>query len=76
MTAIGISDDYWGELIKAYVVLKEGKSITEDEIIDLCERTITNYKKPQSVEFVQQLPKSPTGKILKRLIKARVKNQK
>lgn len=63
VAVIGISDDYWGELVKAYVVLKEGMSITEDEIIDFCERTIANYKKPQSVEFVQQLPKSTTGKI-------------
>ena len=75
MAVIGISDDYWGELVKAYVVLKEGMSIAEDEIIDLCERTIANYKKPKSVEFVQQLLKSTTGKILKRLVKARVKNQ-
>lgn len=66
---IGVPDDYWGESVKAFIVLKEGTSATEDEIIDLCKGTIASYKKPRSVDFVQQLPKSPTGKILKRVIK-------
>ena len=66
---IGVPDDYWGESVKAFVVLKEGMYATQDEIIDLCKKTIASYKKPRSVEFVQQLPKSPTGKILKRVIK-------
>ena len=66
---IGVPDDYWGESVKAFIVLKEGMNTTEDEIINLCKRTIASYKKPRSVEFVQQLPKSPTGKILKRVIK-------
>jgi len=66
---IGVPDDYWGESVKAFVVLKEGMYAMQDEIIDLCKKTIASYKKPRSVEFVQQLPKSPTGKILKRVIK-------
>jgi len=72
---IGLPDDYWGESVKAFVVLKEGMCATEDEIIDLCKKTIASYKKPRSVEFVQQLPKSPTGKILKRAIKAQYRHQ-
>lgn len=72
---IGVPDDYWGESVKAFIVLKEGMRTTEDEIIDLCKKTIASYKKPRSVEFVQQLPKSPTGKILKRLIKAQYQHQ-
>ena len=71
---IGVPDDYWGEAVKAIVVLKEGMSATEDEIIDLCKKTIASYKKPRSVEFVQQLPKSPTGKILKRVIKSQYRH--
>ena len=66
---IGVPDDYWGESVKAYVILKEGMKVTEQEIIDLCKRTIASYKKPRSVEFVHQLPKSPTGKILKRVMR-------
>jgi long-chain acyl-CoA synthetase len=72
---IGVPDDYWGESVKALVVLKEGACATEDEIIDLCKKTIASYKKPRSVEFVQQLPKSPTGKILKRVIKSQYRHQ-
>ncbi len=66
---IGVPDDYWGESVKAFVVLKNGMSATEEEIINLCKNTIASYKKPKSVEFLPQLPKSPTGKILKRVIR-------
>ncbi len=66
---IGVPDDYWGESVKALVVLKEGMTATEEEIVNLCKEHIAGYKKPKSVEFVQQLPKSPTGKILKRVIR-------
>lgn len=66
---IGVPDDYWGESVKAFVVLKDGMKATEEEIISLCKNNIASYKKPRSVEFVDQLPKSPTGKILKRVIR-------
>jgi acyl-CoA synthetase (AMP-forming)/AMP-acid ligase II len=66
---IGVPDDYWGESVKAFVVLKNGMKVTEDEIINLCKENIANYKKPRSVEFMHELPKSPTGKILKRVIR-------
>ncbi|MFH0823964.1 MAG: long-chain-fatty-acid--CoA ligase [Pseudomonadota bacterium] len=66
---IGIPDDYWGESVKAFVVLKEGRTATEGDIINLCKENIASYKKPKSVEFVEQLPKSPSGKILKRVIR-------
>lgn len=69
VAVIGVPDDYWGESVKALVVLKQGKAATEEEIIDLCKENIASYKKPRSVEFFQQLPKSPTGKILKRVIR-------
>ena len=66
---IGVPDDYWGESVKAFVVLKQGMNATEQDIIDLCKNTIASYKKPRTVEFLQQLPKSPAGKILKRVIR-------
>ncbi len=66
---VGIPDDYWGESVKALVVLRGGMHATEAEIINLCRENIASYKKPKSVEFVDQLPKSPTGKILKRVIR-------
>jgi long-chain acyl-CoA synthetase len=66
---IGVPDDYWGEAVKAIVVLKDGMTATGEEIVGLCKQSIASYKKPQTVDFVQELPKSPTGKILKRVIR-------
>jgi len=69
VAVIGVPDDYWGESVKAFVVLKNGMNATEQQIINLCKENIAGYKKPRYVEFVRQLPKSPTGKILKRVIR-------
>ena len=69
VAVLGIPDDYWGESVKALVVLKEGMTATEDEIIHLCKERLASYKKPKSVEFREELPRSPTGKILKRKIR-------
>ncbi|MEP5764188.1 MAG: AMP-binding protein [Halieaceae bacterium] len=62
----GIPDDEWGEAVKAVVVLKPGESATEQEIIDTAAKHLASYQKPKSVDFVESLPKAPTGKILKR----------
>jgi long-chain acyl-CoA synthetase len=51
-------------------VLKEGAAATEAEIIDLTRRELASYMKPKSIDFVQTLPKGPTGKILKRELRA------
>lgn len=64
--AIGVPDSYSGERVKAYVVLKTGQSASEQEIIDYCRHRMTNYKVPKYVEFVDELPKSPIGKILRK----------
>ncbi|KAF0119810.1 MAG: acyl-CoA synthetase (AMP-forming)/AMP-acid ligase II [bacterium] len=63
---IGIPDEKWGESVKAFVVLKEGKKVSEDEIIDFCKKNMASYKKPKSVEFVDALPRNPVGKVLKK----------
>lgn len=62
----GIPDDQWGEAVKAVVVMKPGQSATEREIIDVAAQHLASYQKPKSVDFVESLPKAPTGKILKR----------
>ena len=67
---IGVPDDDWGEAVKAVLVLKEGTTATADEIILYCREHLAGYKIPRSVDFVDQLPKTDTGKILKKIIKA------
>jgi len=62
----GVPDEEWGEAVKAVVVLKPGRSATEAEIIKAASEHLASYQKPRSVDFVDSLPKAPTGKILKR----------
>jgi len=68
---IGLADPSWGERIHAVVALKEGERLGEQEVIDYCKAHIASFKKPKSVEFVDRLPRSPAGKVLKRLLKDR-----
>ncbi len=63
---IGIPDEYSGERIKAFVVMKEGQEAAPDEIIDYCKERLVKYKVPKFVEFVDDLPKSAVGKILRK----------
>ncbi len=67
---IGVPDDEWGEAVKAVVVLKPGRSASAQEIIDTAKQHLASYQKPRSVDFVDSLPKAPTGKILKRELRA------
>lgn len=62
----GVPDEEWGESVKAVVVLKPGAQATEKDIIDTAAQHLASYQKPRSVDFVESLPKAPTGKILKR----------
>jgi long-chain acyl-CoA synthetase len=68
-TVIGVPDTHWGESVKAIVVAKPGKTTTADELIAFCKEHLASYKKPRTVEFRDILPKSPTGKILKRVLR-------
>ena len=66
VAVIPVPDEKWGETPKALVVLKPGTSTSEQELLDFCAKRIAHYKCPRSVEFVTSLPKTGTGKILKR----------
>jgi long-chain acyl-CoA synthetase len=67
---IGIPDDTWGEAIKALVVKKAGSTVTEAELLEYCKQNLASFKKPRSVEFVNNLPRSTAGKVLKYEIRA------
>jgi acyl-CoA synthetase (AMP-forming)/AMP-acid ligase II len=67
---IGVPDDRWGESVKAVVSLKPDTSATEDELIAWCRDRLARYKCPKSVDVIEALPRNPTGKILKRQLRA------
>src|SRR5271168_2671449 len=63
---IPVSDQKWGEVPKALVVLRDGASLSESELIEFCRSQLAHYKCPRSVEIVDSLPKTGTGKVLKK----------
>ncbi len=64
--AVGVKDDLYGEEVAAVVVLKPGASSTEQEVIEFCKARLADFKCPKTVRFVEDIPKGPTGKLLKR----------
>jgi fatty-acyl-CoA synthase len=63
---VGVPDPEWGETLRAFVVLREGYRVTAEEVIDYCRRELADFKRPRKVVFVRELPRNPTGKVLKR----------
>jgi acyl-CoA synthetase (AMP-forming)/AMP-acid ligase II len=68
---IGVHDEQWGEAVKAVVVPKPGEELTEEEVIDFCKEHLASYKKPKSVDFIDALPRNPTMKVLKTVLRER-----
>jgi long-chain acyl-CoA synthetase len=66
---IGVPDGYRGETVKAFVVVKPGESLSEQEVKDYCKKQLAAYKIPKIIEFIDDLPKSGVGKILRRKLK-------
>lgn len=62
---IGVPDDVWGESVYACIVVRDGYSVNESEIIEFCKEHLASYKKPKKVEIVKELPKTSVGKISK-----------
>jgi long-chain acyl-CoA synthetase len=69
-SVIGLPDEHWGEIVKAVVVLKNGSTTTGAELIKFCGEHLAGFKKPKSVDFWEELPKSPQGKVLKKEIRS------
>ena len=64
----GVPDPYRGETVKAYIVLKEGASVTEEELNTFCRENLAAFKVPRIYEFRKELPKTAVGKILRRTL--------
>jgi len=66
---IGVPDPEWGQQPRAVVVLKKGKKASPDELIEYCREKLSSFKRPRSVVFVDELPRTSTGKVLKRVLR-------
>jgi acyl-CoA synthetase (AMP-forming)/AMP-acid ligase II len=66
---IGVPDEQWGESVKAVVQLREGAVVDEAELVAFCADRLAGYKKPRSVDFVEELARDAAGKLLKRQIR-------
>jgi long-chain acyl-CoA synthetase len=67
---IGVPDQLYGEEVAAFIVLKEGREVTAEELINFCRSRLADYKCPKTVRLVENIPKGPTGKLLKRELAA------
>lgn len=78
VVVIGMPDDKWGEVVHAAVVLKDGQTATEQEVVDWCADRIAAYKRPRSLSFVQAeaIPRTATGKVRHRELKSTIAAQK
>jgi acyl-CoA synthetase (AMP-forming)/AMP-acid ligase II len=69
VAVIGVPDERWGETVKAVVVRRPGASLTEAELVSWARDRVAGFKRPRSVDFVDELPRNPTGKLLKRVLR-------
>ena len=75
VAVIGVPDDYWGEALKAIVKPEPGWRTNAEELIEHCAARMADYKKPHSVEFVDDLPYNASGKVMKQVLRARYRSR-
>lgn len=71
VAVVGVPDERWGEAVKAVVVVRPGEELAEEDVVAACAERLAGYKKPRSVDFVEELPKTGSGKIMRRRIRDR-----
>ncbi|HWF34264.1 MAG TPA: AMP-binding protein [Solirubrobacteraceae bacterium] len=71
-SVIGVEDPDWGWRLVAFVVLRPGRQLSDDEVRDFVKANLARYKVPREVHFLDELPRNPTGKVLKRELRARL----
>jgi len=69
VAVIGVPEKQWGEVPKAVVVVRKDMQATEAEILEYCRDRLAKFKQPKSVDFVEALPRNPTGKVERRILK-------
>jgi acyl-CoA synthetase (AMP-forming)/AMP-acid ligase II len=69
---IGVADIEWGQRVAAFVVARRGAALTADALAEFCRERLATFKKPEIIRFVDELPKNPMGKILRRDLRAQL----
>lgn len=72
---VGVPHPYRGETVRAYVSLKEGFEVTEEELIQFCKERMADYKYPREIVFLKELPKTATGKFLRRQLRDQAREE-